>query len=48
MIHTQMINYNKMVKLTLGQGHKIKGKGQICKCVKKLVSTICHGPMIGS
>ena len=36
MIPTQMIYINKMLKLTQGQGHKIKGQGQICKFVENL------------
>ena len=30
-----MIDINKILKLTQGQGHKVKGQGQICKFVKK-------------
>ena len=30
MILKHMIGTNKMLKLTKGQGHKIKGQGQIC------------------
>ena len=41
MIFTQMIDINKMLKVTQGQGHKVKYQGQIKgKSVKKLVSTI--------
>ena len=33
-----MLTYNtdigKMSELTLGQGHKFKGQGQICACLK--------------
>ena len=35
-----------MLKLTQGQGHKVKGQGHICNFVKKLVLTIYHEPMI--
>ena len=31
-----MIDINKMLKLTLGQGHKVKGRGQIFSFVKNL------------
>ena len=31
-----MIDINKIFKLTLGQGHKVKGQGQICSFVKTL------------
>ena len=30
-----MIDINDMLKFTLGQGHKVKGQGQICSFVKK-------------
>ena len=36
-----------MMKLTSGQGHKVKGQDQICNDVKILVSTIYNEPMIG-
>ena len=32
-----MISIDKMLKLTQGQGHKVKGQGQICNFVKKNV-----------
>ena len=44
---THITNTRKMFELTLGQGHKVKGQGQICVNVKKLVLTIYHEPMIG-
>ena len=31
-----MIDINEMLKLTLGQGHKVKGQGHICDFVKNL------------
>jgi len=34
MILTHMIDTNKMLKLTIGQGRNVKGQGQICKFVK--------------
>ena len=36
MILAHMIDINKILKLTLGQGHKVKGQGQICSFVKTL------------
>ena len=36
MILTQIIDTDKMLKLTQVQGHKIKGQGQICEFVKIL------------
>ena len=36
MILAHMIDINVMLKLTLGQGHKVKGQGQICSFVKTL------------
>ena len=30
MILAHMVDINEMLKLTLGQGHKVKGQGQIC------------------
>ena len=41
-----MISIDKMLMLTQGQGHKVKGQGQICNFEKKLVSNIYHEPMI--
>ena len=48
-----MIGIDKMLKLTKGQGHKVKGQGQKYKFVKNtfvkiLVSPINHEQMIGS
>ena len=37
MILTHMIDTNKKIKLTKGQGHKVKGQGQINSYVKKLI-----------
>ena len=42
-----MIDINKMMKLTSGQGHKVKGQDEIFNHVKILVSTIYNEPMIG-
>ena len=30
-----LISIDRMLKLTQGQGHKVKGQGKICKFVKK-------------
>ena len=35
MTFTHMIDINEMLKLTKGQGHKVKGQGHICDFVKK-------------
>ena len=45
MMLIHMIDIDKMLMLTKGQGHKVKGQGQICDFVKKLVSTIYHEQM---
>ena len=45
MMHIHMISIVEMLKLTKGQGHKVKGQGQICDFVKKLVSTIYQEQM---
>ena len=43
-----MIDNNKMLKLTQGQGHDVKGQGEICNFVKQtLVLTMYQEPMIG-
>jgi len=34
MILTYTTDIGKMSELTLGQGHKFKGQGQICACLK--------------
>jgi len=34
MILAHMIDINEMLKLTLGQGHKVKVQGQICDFLK--------------
>ena len=36
MILTYIINIDETVKLTEGQGHKVKGQGHICVYVKFL------------
>ena len=36
MILTHMIDINETLKLTQGQGHKVKGQGHICNFVKNL------------
>ena len=40
MILTYTTNIGKIFELTLGQGHKVKGQGQISNNVKKLVQLI--------
>ena len=45
MIQTYKIDIHEIKKLTQGQGHKVKGQGQICDFVKKLVSTIYQEQM---
>ena len=40
MILTHMIDIDETLKWTQGQGHKVKGQGQICNNVKKLVKLI--------
>ena len=35
-ILTHMIDIDETLKLTQGQGHKVKGQGQICDVVKHL------------
>ena len=37
MILTHMIDTNENIKLTQGQGHRVKGQGQIKSYVKTLV-----------
>ena len=34
MMHIHMISIVEMLKLTKGQGHKVKGQGHICDFVK--------------
>ena len=46
LILTDMIDINEMLKLTQSQGHKVKGKDQICNFVKKNGSILYHEPMI--
>ena len=36
MILTHMINIDEMFQMNKGQGHKVKGQGQICNNVKHL------------
>ena len=38
MILTYIIDIDEMLKLTKGQGHKVKGQGYICNYVKLLFS----------
>ena len=35
-----MTSIDMMLMLTEGQGHKVKGQGQVCNKVKKLVKSI--------
>ena len=46
MILIHLVCINKVLKLTKGQGHKVKGQGHICKCVE-IESSIYHQPIIG-
>ena len=41
-----MTSIDKMLMLTKGQGHKVKGQGQLCNFVKKRALVIYHEPMI--
>ena len=43
-----MINIDEKKKLTLGQGHKVKGQVQTCSIEEKLVLRINFEGMIGS
>ena len=47
MILTYKIDICEMKKLTQGQGHKVKGQGQICNFTKNIVSAINHERVIG-
>ena len=47
MILTCIIDIDEMLKLTKGQGHKVKGQGQIFNNVKKKFSTLNDDRMIG-
>ena len=46
MILTHMIGIDETLKWTQGQGHKVKGQGQICNFVKIRVLATYHQPMI--
>ena len=48
MILTYIIDIDETVKLTEGQGHKVKGQGHIMCLCKILVSAINHERMDGS
>ena len=37
-----MISSDKMLMFTQGQGHKVKGQGQICNFVKKRILAIYY------
>ena len=37
MVFTHMIDIDETFKLTQGQGHRVKGQGQINSYVKKLI-----------
>ena len=47
MILTYFIDIDETVKLTKGQGHKVKGQGHIYVLCEILVSTINHERMDG-
>ena len=42
-----MIDIYETKKLTEGQGHKVKGQGQICNFTKKIVLAINRERVIG-
>ena len=42
-----LVSIDRMLKLYQGQGHKVKGQGQICSFLKNIVSAISHEPIIG-
>ena len=46
LIHS--IHIHATLKVKLGQGHKVKGQGQICRYVRITVLAINHKQMIGS
>ena len=46
MILIHNISIINMLRLTLGQGHKVKGQGQLCKFVKTLFLTVYHAPLV--
>ena len=48
MILEQIIDIDKTVKLTKGQGHKVKGQGHVCIYGYFFVSAINHELMNGS
>ena len=48
MILTHMIDVDETLKLTQGQGHKVKGQGHIGIYVKKIVWVITHERVDGS
>ena len=41
-----MTSIDKKLMLTKGQGHNVKGQGQLCNFVKKRALVIYHEPMI--
>ena len=47
MILTHIIDIDETLKLTKGQGHKVKGQGQICNYRKKMVLAITHERVVG-
>ena len=48
MILTHMIDTNENIKLTQGQGHRVKGQGQFLKLCKNIGSSIKHERKIRS
>ena len=42
------VDIDATLKMTQGQGHKVKGQGRICNCVKKTVWAINHERIIVS
>ena len=46
MMFKYKIDIHEIKKLTKGEGHKVKGQGQLCNFVKKRALVIYHEPMI--
>ena len=45
-ILTNIIDTNKILKLTQGQDHKVKGQNQIFNFIEEIVSTVYYEPMV--
>ena len=48
MIFTYKIDIYETTKFIQGQGHNVKGQGQICNCTKNIVWAINYERMIKS